>query len=332
MGCLFTKHTARVVAASMSDPDEYYLQFNLMAFRRPFNAIGIRDIDIMQLHYIFREIDEDDSKTLSIKEFFDYFHFQFISPMGKRIFSLFDADNSGDLDFGEFAICCWNYCSLNDIRMLKFTFDLYDMDENKVMDVSELQFMMKEAYGSKRRMDNNTLETLNKFIRKNQTEDVLWKKMEFCHLCVTNRSLFWPLFVLRDEMRRKILGEKFWGAVLKQREEKYDTTKAGDDQNGAKVLRRRIQAVQGEIAGGPASKRRHGNFKAKIKAAAGHKWEDMSPAEKQRFAARKRIEDRQFQIDSARRKAARQKALAKVRDVGFFGSVKEDVFEDDDLQ
>ena len=163
MGCLFTKHTARVVAASMSDPDEYYLQFNLMAFRRPFNAIGIRDIDIMQLHCtfwqlymiripickaltsrkthtrhrnwrmntiqlwgylcsaitrinskecisllmqtrieekeregetawketsfiyflyflwhpdIFREIDEDDSKTLSIKEFFDYFHFQ----------------------------------------------------------------------------------------------------------------------------------------------------------------------------------------------------------------------------------------------------------------
>lgn len=331
MGCLFTKHTSRNVVASMTDPDEYYQKFNLMMYVRPFRALGMRDKDIIQLHWVFREIDEDDSKSLSVKEFFNFFEFQFNSPMGKRIFSLFDADNSGDLDFGEFAICCWNYCSLDDIRMLHFTFDLYDMDDNKVMDVLELEFMMKEAYGSKRRMTNLTIERLNGFIRKNQFQDVLWKKAEFTHLAHTNRSLFWPLFVLRDEMRKKVLGEKFWAAVIKERERKYDTMKAGLSENGAKILRRRIQEVQSELSAHIGPKRRHGNFKAKFKVGAGKSWSEMTPEEKQRYAAAKRIEERQFKRDRAKREAARRRAMEKVKAVGMFGSVKKNLYDDEDL-
>lgn len=325
MGCLFTKHTSRTVVAALTDPDEYYLKFNLMSYQRPFNAVGIRDNDIVQLHWVFREIDEDDSKTLSIKEFFTYFALQFISPMGKRVFSLFDADNSGDLDFGEFAICCWNYCSLTDIRLLKFTFDLYDMDDNKVMDVIELEFMMKEAYGSKKRMTQHVIQTLDSYIRKNQQEDINWTKESFVTLVHSHRALFWPLFVLRDELRKKVLGDKFWASALKRRERKYDPMRS-KNQNSAKLLRRRIQAVQGEVAANQGPKKRHGNFKSKVKA--GENWQEMTPQEKQRFAAHQRIEEKTFRKDAKRREEARKKALATVESIGMFGKIDEKIFED----
>ena len=50
MGCLFTKHTARAAVAAMTDAEEYYQKFNLMAYQKPFIALGMRDTDIMQLH------------------------------------------------------------------------------------------------------------------------------------------------------------------------------------------------------------------------------------------------------------------------------------------
>ncbi len=45
-----------------------------------------------------------------------------------RAFSLFDSDGSGELDFREFVISIWNYCSIDKTGLIEFAFALYDMD------------------------------------------------------------------------------------------------------------------------------------------------------------------------------------------------------------
>ena len=51
-----------------------------------------------------------------------------------RAFSLFDEDKSGELDFREFVISLWNYCTFDKNDLVKFAFDLYDMDQSGIID------------------------------------------------------------------------------------------------------------------------------------------------------------------------------------------------------
>ena len=44
--------------------------------------------------------------------------FQYITPMAKRFFLLFDTDGNGELDFTEFVMCTWNYLTLDDICLI----------------------------------------------------------------------------------------------------------------------------------------------------------------------------------------------------------------------
>ena len=34
------------------------------------------------------------------------------TPFTERVFSIFDEDNSGKIDFGEFVLALWNFCTL----------------------------------------------------------------------------------------------------------------------------------------------------------------------------------------------------------------------------
>lgn len=44
--------------------------------------------------------------------------FQYVTPMAERFFSLFDADDNGELDFTEFVMCTWNYLTLDQICLI----------------------------------------------------------------------------------------------------------------------------------------------------------------------------------------------------------------------
>ncbi len=91
------------------------------------------------MHGIFNAIDVDKSRTISIEEFFRFFEYvcvqirrahahdinisfcsdkytqcryQFVTPLARRIFELFDEDCSGELSFEEFIFSVWNYLTL----------------------------------------------------------------------------------------------------------------------------------------------------------------------------------------------------------------------------
>lgn len=46
------------------------------------------------------------------------------TKFSKRLFSIFDDDASGEIDFKEFVLSCWNYCSLCKSSLIVFAFDL----------------------------------------------------------------------------------------------------------------------------------------------------------------------------------------------------------------
>ena len=98
------------------------------------------------------QIDSDRSGNLDIEEMFRFLELE-TSKFTKRIFSIFDEDNSGEIDFREFVISLWSYCTLGKPALIMFAFDLYDNDGSGEIDLREVEGMLKEIYG--RQFDTN---------------------------------------------------------------------------------------------------------------------------------------------------------------------------------
>jgi Ca2+-binding EF-hand superfamily protein len=160
MGVLFSKASWTNWCNEMRPIKDFWVQEDLVKFQRLFEHIGIADKKVRLLLQEFRKMDKDNSGTVSVFEFFAHFDFQFVSPMARRFFTLFDDNSTGALDFAEFCACVWNYNSLNEMAIIDFAFQIYDIDNTKSLEPLEIVRMLEEAYGSQKRMDQNTTDLI----------------------------------------------------------------------------------------------------------------------------------------------------------------------------
>jgi serine/threonine-protein phosphatase 2B regulatory subunit len=93
------------------------------------------------------KIDKDASGTIEVFEMLMHFDIE-RTPFTKRVFSIFDDDGSGTIDFREFVMAMWNYCTLGKATLVLFAFDLYDRDNSGEIDKAEIRMMLKDVYGS----------------------------------------------------------------------------------------------------------------------------------------------------------------------------------------
>ena len=83
----------------------------LEKWKEIFALIGISDGDVKKLYKKFKRIDLDGSMSISLAEMIAYIGLE-DSPYSRRIFSIFDNDGTNSVDFGEFIVVLWNYCTL----------------------------------------------------------------------------------------------------------------------------------------------------------------------------------------------------------------------------
>ena len=92
-------------------------------YKSTFESLQLEEGDIGSFYRIFRTIDVDGSGTIEIAEMLAFLDVD-RTKFSKRLFSIFDDDNSGEIDFKEFVLACWNYCSLCRTSLIVFAFDL----------------------------------------------------------------------------------------------------------------------------------------------------------------------------------------------------------------
>ncbi|KAJ1459389.1 hypothetical protein M885DRAFT_58880 [Pelagophyceae sp. CCMP2097] len=138
-----------------------YSDATVARHRDTFKSLKLSEDAVARLHKVFRKIDQDGSGQIDLWELLDHLDLQ-RSKFAKRVFSIFDEDGTSTIDFREFVVTLWQYCTLGRAQLVLFAFDLYDRDSSGEIDVEELNAMLKELYGKRYASNNIAVSLLNR--------------------------------------------------------------------------------------------------------------------------------------------------------------------------
>lgn len=134
-----------------------------------YQAMQLAEREIRKLFDEFRKVDVDGSGSIALSELLVYINLP-ITNFTRKVFSIFDDDQSGEIDFREFVLALWNYCTLTSVTLGKpfyiflrirttvtvkpfgfhadmFAFDLYDADGSGEISPSEVTQMLSDIFG-----------------------------------------------------------------------------------------------------------------------------------------------------------------------------------------
>jgi Ca2+-binding EF-hand superfamily protein len=67
-------------------------------------------LEAIKLYWVFAKADRDNSGIIDSFEWLMYLDVE-RTEFNEKIFTIVDFDESGEMDFREFVMCCWNYAS-----------------------------------------------------------------------------------------------------------------------------------------------------------------------------------------------------------------------------
>jgi serine/threonine-protein phosphatase 2B regulatory subunit len=83
----------------------------MRAWKPQFDALKLTTSGVGKLYQLFRAMDKDNSGFINMFEMMNQMLVD-ESEFRSRVFALFDEDGSGEIDFREFVLSMWNYCTL----------------------------------------------------------------------------------------------------------------------------------------------------------------------------------------------------------------------------
>lgn len=191
-------------------PSKYHKPYKyfpeLVSFRKTFDCLGVTDKEVGKLYKRFKLIDVDDSKSIEVAEILVHLHME-KTFFNKRVFGLLDTDASGELNFEEFMVGLWNYCSVEDEHFEHFAFDLYDIDHSGNIDIVEAQFMVKDIYGEE---FEHSVHAKRAYAKLAELDISVIDFPTFSAFSNKHKAMLYPAFALQMNLKKYIMGESFW--------------------------------------------------------------------------------------------------------------------------
>ena len=185
---------------------------------KTFRELQMDPVMVQRFFNKFNEIDKDSSGEVDLEEFYSYFKIN-RSPFGDRVFSMFDQGKSGTMDFREFVVGVWNFCTYQLDTFIEFAFHVYDLDSSGQLEMEELRDLIEEVYGS---MMANNVRVQRILDAIDSDGDGVISSAEFADFNRRYPALLFPAFSMQNELRRRCFGEKFWQKELGRRMDMTD--------------------------------------------------------------------------------------------------------------
>ena len=167
---------------------------------------------------MFDKADGDGSGIMNQTEWLMYLDIE-KTEFNEKIFSIVDFDESGEMDFREFVMCCWNYASAKPVDLVNFAFFMYSMD-GALLKGHEVLVMLRHVFGE-------TIE-INKQSRKMRDELMFMCEeyngidlSQFGTYVKKHMMLLEPCFQFQRLLRSRVIGHRFWKRQTKKRTKKF---------------------------------------------------------------------------------------------------------------
>lgn len=76
-----------------------------------FAAMKLSKSEVQRMYNIFRKVDLDGGGSVDIVELLTLLDIE-RTRFTEQVFTVFDSDGSGKVDFREFVMAVWNYCTI----------------------------------------------------------------------------------------------------------------------------------------------------------------------------------------------------------------------------
>lgn len=95
--------------------------------------LKVGDEEAKKIFHAFEKVDQDKSGQIDVDEFFNGLRIE-PTPFGECVFKVADVSNDGEIDFGEFFVAIYNFCSFDEYSMMQFCFNIFDVDRSGEID------------------------------------------------------------------------------------------------------------------------------------------------------------------------------------------------------
>jgi Ca2+-binding EF-hand superfamily protein len=173
-----------------------------------FYALKLSNSEIRQLLSVFQEVDSSRSGSIDLFELCMFLDIE-KTAYTQRVFNAFDMNHTGKIDFREFLLSCWNYCTLEKASLEVFTFDLYDENTSGFLSHGEIVSLLTDLYGSKHmEIDPQARSVLYELDQLNKQQPFTVDR--FSKFCKHHHGMLFHAFQLQMKLRTRVCGDGFW--------------------------------------------------------------------------------------------------------------------------
>lgn len=154
---------------------------------------------------VFVDMDDDGGGEIEIDEFLGFYHLE-RTAFSERIFNEFDQDESGGLDFAEFIAAVWNYCTSTSEDLLKYAFDMYDLDANGTLAPEECSSLLRMIF-AKDELDDRLTSIIVEMDADGDGEIDFGELVDYAE---NHPYMIEPMVAMRTILRNSICGSRYW--------------------------------------------------------------------------------------------------------------------------
>ena len=182
------------------------------------HGLGLTQRDVNVIWQRFKAFDLDSGGTISINEFIVVGVLEQAEIYGKLIFRLWDSDASGGLDFTEFLCAVWSIASADRHQLAVFVHQLFDFDDDKVLDAAELAFVGNVLWGFR-----PSPQVSKAIARLDENSDGAVSQEEFVDKVRSVATIMQPAFTFKLFLQEKTLGPARWEQLTEKRSKLFGT-------------------------------------------------------------------------------------------------------------
>eukprot|EP01032_Pedospumella_encystans_P028301 gene28301-31962_t len=164
---------------------------------------------------VFARTDVNEDGLVDLNECFRYLGGKRTKFTERILYSESTVDEVGDiisgLNFKNFLIAIWNYCTLTPAGVARYCFEIFDVDETDMLEKPDLIAMFKMLFNT----DDYEEDYVNIY-GFDQYPKV--SKENFCTISAKKPYLIQPALDYQNVLRRRVGGKIMWAHLTKHRE------------------------------------------------------------------------------------------------------------------